>query len=157
MAKKTSTERLDEALAGGEIVTQSAEDKASADLRAASEDKIQAAFAEAKSRLAKLKTAKDSDFSELTEDLWKPTKAGDTLRGIYLGVQEGNRLKQYAFGVHDEESGEDLAVRINGSIGLKRLLERVNVGDVCLVTFDGKKAMEGGRSFNQFRVAVNRK
>lgn len=158
MAKKngnsTSIERLEAAVADGEIVTQSEESKANEALRIASEAKIAEAFTAAAKQLAKLDSAKDSDFSELTSDLWKPTKKGDTLTGIYLGIQEGQRLKQYAFGVRHD--GEDLTVRVNGGAGLRRLMPRVPVGSVVKLTFLEKKQMEGGKTFNDFAVAIAR-
>lgn len=104
-------------------------------------------------KLDKALAAKPDAFERKTPDFWKPAKEGDEVRGIYLGSVDGPKYKVHAIGTRDPKSGENYAVRINGSTILTKELLRGKQGDAVRIVYKGAGKTDGGNKLQQFEVS----
>ncbi len=97
--------------------------------------------------------AKDAAFQKEDDNFWKPEKAGDKLKGIYLGSAKSGRLLVHAIGTKDSK-GKPLAVRVNGTAVLTRKLKRGAIGQGVIIEYLGEvgTAEEGRNPLRKFET-----
>lgn len=107
-------------------------------------------------KLDALNKASDADFVEKVTDFWKPEKAGEFIRGVYVGSAKQGRLLQYGIAV----KGSDGVIRgkkLNGTHSLTSAMRTIKEGTLIQIKYLGKTQTQGmvsgvSRSLNQFDV-----
>lgn len=158
MAKPTEKDITPGVVASGKDAADYVQDTARGEKGRQASDALNALAASmaGKDTLAKLDkalNAKPDAFEKKTSDFWKPAKEGEEVRGIYLGSVDGPKYKIHAIGTRDAKTGENYAVRINGSTILTKELLRGNAGDAVRIVYKGAGKTDGGNRLQQFEVS----
>ena len=92
-------------------------------------------------------------FEEVNVDLWKPLNAGDTIEGVFIGVDRdvgANNSNLYTLNVNDKPVG------VWGSTVLDPKMSAVIPGDLIKIQFDGLGKAKGGHSAPKlFKVFID--
>lgn len=110
--------------------------------------------AEALARLQGAVAAPPEAFRDVETGFWSPQKPGEFIVGIYGGmVQVSSRIKQHRFACLDSQ-GLPYERRLNHTTALAAPMERVAIGDLTRVTYNGETKTTDGDRLKQWSVAV---
>ena len=95
----------------------------------------------------------EKEYEVIEPDIWKPTKEGDTIEGVYLDKEERMIYKEVS-NLYSLETPEGTLKKVWGSKILDDRMKLVNLGQELRITFKGEKQNKAGTKFKMWIVEV---
>lgn len=95
---------------------------------------------------------KDIDWEYIEQEIWKPTEENNTIIGTLIGKAQKDENIGARYYV-ENETGKYV---VWGSAILDNKMQFVDVGQVVMISYEGKSKNRQGQDINNFAVAVQK-